>query len=210
MRSSTIDVAKIRERFAQTEMPLDPAIPCLPDATRWPKEFVNRARLGMTPAGVLIGIFERDRELSVLFTERSAELKLHAGQISFPGGRMEANDRDIAATALRESEEEVGIAPELVEVVGFLPPSATVTGYSVTPVIGLLSAAIDIEIDRNEVESTFEVPLNFLLDASNEVHTVREFQGLSVPIVEFNHAGRRIWGATASMLMQFRKRIYYK
>ena len=154
---------------------------------------------------MLVPIIERANSLSVLLTQRSAALRLHAGQVSFPGGRMEDADQDIMATALRETHEEVGIAPEWVEIVGYLPPSPTVTGYSVTPVIGLLAGDVEITIDPGEVEAAFEVPLEFLMDSTNEQHSMRTYEGVEMPIVEFHHSGRRVWGATAMMLIQLRK-----
>jgi len=183
-------------------------MPVIPEeAARWPADFVARARKGLKPAGVLIALIERENGLMVLLTERAAALKLHAGQISFPGGGMEQRDPDILATALRETHEEVGIAPSLVDVVGFLEPSATVTGYSVTPVIGVVHRSVRVTIDPSEVQSAFEVPLDFLMHADNQLHTTREFGGVIVPIVEFHYAERRIWGATASMLVQLKKEL---
>lgn len=198
----------IRSRLAGTRMPDNPAIPELPaDASRWPAEFVRRAASGLTPAGVLIPLIERRDGLSVLLTQRSAALKLHAGQVSFPGGRMESCDRDIAETALREAHEEVGIDPRLVSVAGYLPPSPTVTGYSVTPVVGLVAEKVAIQIDPTEVDVAFEVPLEFLMEQGNQQYSEREFEGVMLKIVEFRYQDRRIWGATASMLVQLRKFI---
>ena len=201
-----IDGPHIRSRLAGTRMPSDPTLPVFPaDSYRWPKTFVEKARKGLTPAGVLIPIMERASGMTVLLTQRSAELKLHAGQVSFPGGRMESRDSDIAVTALRETHEEVGIPPESVDIAGYLHPSPTVTGYTVTPVVGLVNAGVPITIDTSEVEAAFEVPLDFLLEKSNQQHSVREFHGVEIPIVEFNYGQRRIWGATANMLLELRE-----
>jgi len=197
---------QVRNRLAGTAMPVDPCRPVLADTPpHWPASFVQRAEAGLRPAGVLVPIIERADSLSVLLTQRSAALRLHAGQVSFPGGRMEDADQDIMTTALRETHEEVGIAPDWVEIVGYLPPSPTVTGYSVTPVIGLLPGNVKVTIDPGEVEAAFEVPLEFLMDSSNEQHSMRTYEGVEMPIVEFHHAGRRVWGATAMMLIQLRK-----
>ena len=196
---------EIRERLAGTIMPVNPAIPVMPDdSDKWPGDFVARAARGLTPAGVLIPVMERDHGLSVLLTERSSQLKLHAGQVSFPGGRMESGDLDIRATALRETHEEVGIPPDAVDVAGFLAPSPTVTGYSVTPVVGLIREAVPIIVDPSEVETAFEVPLEFLMDGRNQQDSMREFEGVMLKIVEFHFGGHRIWGATATMLLQLR------
>ena len=143
--------------------------------------------------------------MSLLLTQRSAELKHHAGQIAFPGGRMEPDDADIRVTALRETHEEVGIAPEQVSVIGYLEPMPTVTGYAITPVIGLVDAATKPEIDRTEVEFVFEVPLSFLLQSGNRRLVERDIHGMKVPMVEFHYDGHRIWGATAFIILQLVK-----
>lgn len=174
------------------------------ESDRWPAKFLAQASKGLKAAGVLVPIIDRQAGLTVLLTQRSSELRLHAGQVSFPGGRMEEADSDIVATALREAHEEVGIHPGLVEIAGYLDPSPTVTGYAVTPVIGLVGSSVSIDIDPGEVEAAFEVPLDFLLDERNQGHSIREFDGVMLNIVEFNYDGRRIWGATASMLLQLR------
>ncbi len=161
----------------------------------------------MKPAGVLIPIIERDADLSVLLTQRSAELKHHPGQVSFPGGRMEEHDASVVATALRETEEEVGIASRHVRVIGYLPTRPTISGYAVTPVVGIVSASATIKTDRSEVEYAFEVPLSYLLNASNEVHTQWETHGQTIPLIEFHWEGERIWGATAIMISILRNKL---
>ena len=200
--------AEIRRCFSGTRLPLDPTRPVMPrESERWPEKFLERASEGLTAAGVLVPLIDRQTGLTVLFTQRSSSLRIHAGQVSFPGGRMEESDSDILATALREAHEEVGIHPEMVEIAGYLDPSPTVTGYAVTPVIGLVEPSVSIVIDQGEVESAFEVPLDFLLDETNQGHSTREFEGVTLNIVEFNYADYRIWGATATMLLQLRKRL---
>jgi 8-oxo-dGTP pyrophosphatase MutT (NUDIX family) len=183
------------------EDPLDVVIP----PPRWPVALQQKLTSDLIAAAVLIPIITREASLSVLLTERSPDLKHHAGQISFPGGRMDATDRDIRATALRETHEEVGIDPANVEIIGYLDPNPTVTGYAVTPVVALVELQQELIIDPLEVKSVFEVPLPFLLDEGNQKSAEREFEGVMVPIAEFNFGQYRIWGATASMLIQFRK-----
>lgn len=161
----------------------------------------------LKPAGVLVPIIERGIELSVLLTQRSADLKHHAGQVSFPGGSMEEHDDDVLATALRETEEEIGIAPHQVSVMGYLQTMPTITGYAVTPVVGLVSSFVELKIDRSEVQSAFEVPLSFLLNAQNAIQTQWHAGGRKVPMVEFRWEGQRIWGATAFMILSLRKMI---
>jgi 8-oxo-dGTP pyrophosphatase MutT (NUDIX family) len=161
----------------------------------------------LQPAGVLIPVFERSGQLSVLLTQRSAELKHHAGQVSFPGGRMEDADKDVVQAALRETHEEVGIPPDAITVIGYLDPMPTVTGYAVTPVVGMVSGDAPLRLDRTEVEYAFEVPLMFLLDERNERACEREYQGRTIPTVEFHYESQRIWGATAHIVIELRKLI---
>jgi 8-oxo-dGTP pyrophosphatase MutT (NUDIX family) len=194
------------ERLAGTRLPEDPTDVVLPPGSeRWPADMRKQLTTGLTPAGVLIPVFERNGTLTVLLTQRSADLKHHAGQISFPGGRMETGDRDIAHTALRETHEEVGIRPEEVSVIGYLDPMPTVTGYAVTPVVGLVAGQAEVSVDHTEVEYAFEVPLTFFVDERNEMTSERDIHGWKVPIIEFQYDGQRIWGATAHILVELRK-----
>ena len=199
-----ITASEIRQRFAGTAMPEDPLDVVIPPP-RWPVALQRKLTSDLMAAAVLIPIITREASLSVLLTERSPDLKHHAGQISFPGGRMDAADRDIRATALREAQEEVGIDPANVEIIGYLDPNPTVTGYAVTPVVALVELQQELIIDSLEVKSVFEVRLPFLLEEGNQKSAEREFEGVMVPIAEFNFGQYRIWGATASMLIQFRK-----
>ena len=203
---SKLDAATLAERLAGTAAPADPRLVELPKATLgWPRDLVAEISSDLKPAAVLIPLFEREEGLTVLLTERSAELKHHAGQIAFPGGRMEPDDADIAFTALRETEEEVGIAPDHVSIAGYLEPMPTVTGFAVTPVVGFVEARASLDIDRTEVSAVFEVPLDYLMDESNQRRGIRHYRGRELPLIEFHYSGYRIWGATAHMLIQFRK-----
>ena len=153
------------------------------------------------PAAVLVPVVRRVEGLTVLFTRRTAHLSDHAGQISFPGGRTEPGDRSAAETALRETAEEIGLAPASVNILGELHPYVTVTGYRVTPVVGLVSPPLELRLDAFEVAEVFEVPLKFLLDPANHqrnsvLHEGRERHYYAVPYRE-----HYIWGATAGMLM---------
>ena len=128
----------------------------------------------VTRAAVLIPLLLKDDGLSVLLTQRTNHLRDHAGQISFPGGRMDPEDLSPNDTALRESQEEIGLDPQRVEIIGHLPQYLTVSGYSVTPVVGLVQPQAEYVLDEFEVADIFEVPLNFLLDPAN--HQVRLWQ----------------------------------
>ena len=178
-----------------------------PGSDDWPASLRRQLTGSLTPAGVLVPIMDRPLGLSVLLTQRAAALKHHAGQVAFPGGRMEAHDRDVRETALRETEEEVGIAPRHVSVIGYMRSMPTMTGFAVTPVVGLVHESAELVVDRTEVEYTFEVPLDFLLDERNDRVSEREVQGRSLPMVEIHYEGRRIWGATAYMVLALRKRL---
>lgn len=160
-------------------------------------------------ASVLVPLVVQPDGLQVLLTQRTAHLKAHAGQISFPGGRAEPGDRDAVQTALRETQEEVGIAPARVEVVGTLPAYTTITGFCVTPVVGLLVPPMALQLDAFEVAEAFEVPLAWLMNPAHHHHHRIELDGaprqfLSMPWTPAD--GRReffIWGATAAMLRNF-------
>ena len=201
-----ITISLLRERLAGTSAPDDPTDVVMPAGSeRWPRFIRERILQALQPAGVLIPVLERPGQLSILLTQRSAELKHHAGQVSFPGGRMEDADKDVVHTALRETHEEVGIPPEAITVIGYLDPMPTVTGYAVTPVVGVVSADTPLQLDRTEVEYAFEVPLPFLLDERNQRASEREYQGRTIPTTEFHYESERIWGATAHMLIELRK-----
>jgi 8-oxo-dGTP pyrophosphatase MutT (NUDIX family) len=139
----------------------------------------------------------------VLFTKRTEQLHDHAGQVSFPGGGREPQDADPLATALRETHEEIGLKPEQVEVAGFLRGYLTISGYAVTPVVGLVKPGFDLMIDPLEVAEVFEVPLTFLADPRNRQVQTRELGGEQVGFYLYQYQGQTIWGATAAMLVNF-------
>jgi len=157
-------------------------------------------------ASVLVALVLRDTGLQVLLTRRTAHLRSHAGQISFPGGKAEIHDADAVATALRETEEEVGLARRHVEVLGHLPVYTTVTGFIVTPVVALVQPPFDLRIDTGEVDEAFEVPLQFLMTPAHHRRHHWEAGGgitrqfLSMPWPAGGPDGYFIWGATAAML----------
>jgi len=143
----------------------------------------------------------------VLFTQRTAHLKNHSGQVSFPGGRAEPGDASAEFTALRETEEEIGLAMQRVEVLARLPDYRTRTGFRVTPVIGLVAPPLELAPDPREVAEVFEVPLAFLMDERNRQRRTREFQGQQVGYYVFEYGERVIWGATAGILVNLNRML---
>jgi 8-oxo-dGTP pyrophosphatase MutT (NUDIX family) len=188
------DVASLRERLRR---PLQASAVYGDDGTG--------REAAATVAAVLVPIIAHPGGLSVLFTQRTAHLKAHSGQVSFPGGRTEPGDASPEETALRESEEEIGLARGRVEVLARLPEYFTRTGFRVTPVVGLIEPPLALAPDPGEVESVFEVPLAFLLDIRNHQRHTREFQGATVGYYAMpyrtNEGDRLIWGATAGMVV---------
>lgn len=155
------------------------------------------------PAAVLIGLVNRPDGPTILLTKRTDHLKDHAGQICFPGGRIEAEDASIEAAALREAEEEIGLAPEKVDIVSRLAPYDTSTGFCVHPVVGWIEPPITFELDPFEVAEVFELPLSFALDPQNHQKQshLRGTKRRSYYVLPYE--GRFIWGATAGMLVIF-------
>lgn len=155
-------------------------------------------------AAVLVPLVEHAGGATVIFTQRTAHLTAHAGQISFPGGRMEPFDGSPEETALRETEEEIGLSREHVEIIGRLDTYVTRTGFRVTPVVGVVRPPFRLTPDPTEVAEVFEVPLAFILDPSNPQRHSREFQGAKRFFYVFPYQHRFIWGATAGMLVNLR------
>ena len=170
---------------------------------------VELAAPELRPASVLVPLVQRPEGLKVLLTRRTEHLRDHAGQISFPGGGAEAHDADAAATALRETEEEIGLPRGAVDIIGRLPHYTTITRYRVTPVVALVQPPFTLQLDRFEVAEAFEVPLDFLMTPAHHRRHAFELQGrqrqfLSMPWQGLDAMGAPreyfIWGATAAML----------
>jgi 8-oxo-dGTP pyrophosphatase MutT (NUDIX family) len=190
----------IRERFSREAI--------------WTPEVTDESRLALASAGakqrfgsdqltsaaVLVPLVRSESGLNVLLTQRTDHLNDHAGQISFPGGRAEESDADALATALREAEEEVGLSSSFVEYIGDLPDYLTITGYRVTPVVGIVHAEATYKPDPFEVADIFQVPLHFLMNPAN--HQLREWEGPGGRrrFYAMPYEQRFIWGATAGML----------
>ena len=164
---------------------------------------------GTTPlmqAAVLIAVTDRD-EPGVILTQRTDTLSRHAGQISFPGGRIDPGDISPIAAALREAEEEISLPRDQVTVIGEADRYQTITGFEVTPVIGVVPPDLLFVPNAGEVASVFEVPLSFALDSANHVEATVEWQGRNRHYYEMNWNGHRIWGATAAMIVNLSRRL---
>ena len=158
-------------------------------------------------AAVLVPIVNRPRGLSILLTRRTDHLTQHAGQVSFPGGRIEPDDADAIAAALRETQEEIGVDTALLQPFGFLDSLETISGFCVTPVVAWLDASYHATPDPHEVAEVFEVPLDLFLLPENLRRLRVDYRGRSREIIEFAHAGPRIWGVTAAMLLNLVRRL---
>jgi len=160
------------------------------------------------PAAVLVPIIARNQGATLLLTERSKELKNHAGQIAFPGGKIDALDQDARAAALREAEEEIGLQQKFVEDLGYLDPYLSSTGYRIIPLVAIVTPSFSLTLDPREVESIFEVPLDFLMDpAHHEIHE-REWRGAQRRYFAMPYEERYIWGATAGIIRSLYERLY--
>jgi 8-oxo-dGTP pyrophosphatase MutT (NUDIX family) len=162
--------------------------------------------LEATPAAVLVPVVDRPRP-TVILTERPKTMRKHPGQISFPGGRIDPGDADAIAAALREAEEEIGLPPGRVEVIGTADRYRTITGFEVTPVIGVVPPDLPLAPHPGEVAAMFEVPLAWLLDPSRHVVRTLDWRGRERRYYEIEWQGRRIWGATAAMIVNLSRRL---
>jgi len=170
-----------------------------------PARLASRMPAVATRAAVLVPVIDRGDELTVLFTIRSDDLKHHAGQISFPGGRFEPGDADATSAALRETEEEIGLGRRFVDILGRLPDHAVITGYRVTPIVGLVHPGFELVLDPVEVAGTFEAPLRHLLDPATHARRTRRIEGEDFETIDLPWGRFNIWGATAGMLLTLRE-----
>ena len=161
----------------------------------------------LAPAAVLVGLIDRGQGLHVVLTRRTEGLRHHAGQISFPGGRIEPGDADPIAAALREAHEEIGLDPSRVHALGYLDPFVTITGFHVYPVVASIGSAFSAVGDPSEVDEVFEVPFDFLMQADNARSVEVEYRGGMRQLIEFQYREYRVWGATAAMLVNLRERL---
>lgn len=194
---ATLSLARVLREIAEPigRHPLL-AVDALPSVARRP-----------IPAAVLVPLLFTPTGPELLLTVRHSGLRSHPGQISFPGGRVDPEDVDVSATALRETWEEVGIEPSAIEVLGALSPYLTGTGYSVVPVLGVIPAACEYRLARDEVEEVFHVPLSFLLETGVWETREYEVEGGRRAYAEILYGRYRIWGATAGMIVGLRERL---
>ncbi len=163
---------------------------------------------GLRPAAVLIPIIERAGGAQVLFTTRTDHLPSHAGQVAFPGGKIEPGDATPLSTALRETREEIGLEEKFVDPLGYLPPYQTTTGYRVTPVVGIVRPGFELIPDADEVEDIFEVPLAFLMDPANHTKESRVWKGRARHFFVIPFGERYIWGITAGIVRLLYEEIF--
>ena len=162
--------------------------------------------IGLAPAAVLVAITDR-AEPGLILTERSAALRKHAGQIAFPGGRVDEGDADAIAGALREAQEEIALPPSQVEVVGTFDRYPTFTGFDIVPVLGVIPPDLPLRAQEDEVANWFEVPLSYALDPANRIRREVEFGGSTRHYYEIFWEERRIWGITAAILANLSRRL---
>ncbi|SMB31402.1 conserved protein of unknown function [Sterolibacterium denitrificans] len=203
-----ISVAWLRERLACSLRPACGAESTSKSVQGFDRSMFDLPPQAPTPAAVLIPLVLRDTGVTLLLTQRTQHLRDHAGQISFPGGRCEESDATVQATALREAQEEVGIDPAQVEILGELPEYGTATGFSITPVVGLVMPPLNLKLDDFEVAEVFEVPFEFLMDPANYQRHRIEFQGVLREYYAMPWKGYFIWGATAGMIVTLQRHLF--
>jgi 8-oxo-dGTP pyrophosphatase MutT (NUDIX family) len=166
----------------------------------------EQAGAGTTPAAVLVPVVDRP-EPTVILTLRLETMRKHPGQVSFPGGRIDPGDDGPVAAALREAEEEIGLPRDRVEVIGLADVYRTVTGFEVTPVVGIVPPDLPLFPHPGEVAALFEAPLHYLLDPAHQHQRSAIWRGRERHYYEIDYEGRRIWGATAAMIVNLGRRL---
>lgn len=209
---STVTAEEFRQRartYLSSTVPVaDPNAPDTPSDFDLSPELVPEiARAPLAPAAVLIPVVARP-EPTVLLTQRTDSLRRHAGQIAFPGGRMEPTDRDPTATALREAHEEIGLDASFVETLGYLDAYRTGTGFRIFPVVSIVREGFSLKLDEREVADAFEVPLAFLMDEANHRTETRFWRGQERRFYAVPFEQRYIWGATAGIVRNLKMRLF--
>lgn len=205
---SGIGEAAFRARAAGRLHAAPPSIHAFSDDDLNPTARMIPADEEPKPAAVLVGLVPRAEGLNLLLTERQPHLRRHAGQIAFPGGRIDATDVDAVAAALRETEEETGIGPSFIEPIGFLDTYLTSTNYLVVPVVAMLTSGFTVTPHAGEVKDVFEVPLAFLMDPAHHERHARDWQGHTRYYYAMPWQERYIWGATAGMIRNLYRLMY--
>jgi 8-oxo-dGTP pyrophosphatase MutT (NUDIX family) len=159
------------------------------------------------PAAVLVPLVDHPQGLTILLTQRATHLANHSGQISFPGGRVEPTDPDVASAALREAQEEIGLDPAHVRVFGYLPDHIVISGFRVTPVLALVTPPFSLDLNPAEVAGVFEVPASHVFDTRNHQARLRRVGDEELMLYDIPWEGRNIWGATAGMLLTFMRML---
>lgn len=173
-----------------------------------PASRASIVRDGLRPAAVLVPVIDRPAGATVLLTKRTEKLKSHPGQVAFPGGRVDPGDASIEAAAKREAEEEVGLKPEHIEVVGTLADYYSGSGFRITPVLSVVQPAFTLKINPDEVDEAFEVPLGFLMDAANHHTDSRIWNNIERYFYTMPYGERHIWGVTAGIIRAIHDRLY--
>ena len=205
----------VDEFTALAKQRLRPEPPSLGDVISRPRGDHDHQPQPITPpderaaiaAAVLIGIVPRPAGPTVLLTQRAATLRSHSSQVAFPGGRVDAVDGSPVITALRETEEEIGLPRSRVQTLGFLDAYLTGTGYRIVPVVALVEPPFSLVLNAHEVDDAFEAPLSFLLDPANHRREGREWQGIHRTFYAMPFGDRYIWGATAGMIRNLYERL---
>lgn len=159
-------------------------------------------------AAVLVPVVDRGREASVILTKRAETLSTHSGQVAFPGGRIDQTDASPEAAALREAQEEIGLDPGHVEIIGRIPDYVSGSGFRIAPVLSIVRPGFDLTINPDEVDTAFEVPLGFLMDPANHRQESREFDRREWTYYDMPYGGQRIWGVTAGIIRTLYERLY--
>lgn len=165
-------------------------------------------KLSLRDAAVMIPVVEHQGEATVILTKRTEALRAHSGQVAFPGGRIDPTDPTAEFAALRETEEEIGLRPDQIEVIGRMPDYVAGSGFRISPIIGIVQPGFVLDVNADEVDAVFEVPLSFLMDPANQTQGSREWNGLEWKYYDMPYRGYRIWGVTAGVIRAFYERFY--